>query len=139
MALLDLSTDWGRSAASLLDSAAVAWLTTIRADGAPWPNPVWFLWDGETFLVYSRPDAAKLRHVRRDPRVSVHLNGVGWEKDIVVAAGEARDSDDPPPHEQPGYFAKYREAIGRLEMTPEEYGAAFSVPLRITPTAFRGH
>ena len=65
------------------------------------------------------PDAAKLRHVRRDPRVTVHLNGVGWDNDIVVAAGEARESDDPPAHEQFGYFAKYREAIEQLGMTPE--------------------
>ena len=30
------------------------WLTTVRPDGRPEPSPVWFLWDGETFLIYSQ-------------------------------------------------------------------------------------
>ena len=137
--ILDTSTEWGRSASRLLETETVAWLTTIRSSGEPWPNPVWFVWDGETVLFYSTPDAAKLGHIRRDPRVTLHLNGEGWDKDIVVLAGRARESGDPPAHEHAGYLAKYRGLIPRLGMGEEEYGAAFSVPLRITPGAARGH
>jgi PPOX class probable F420-dependent enzyme len=137
--LLDTTTDWGRSIAANLERDPVIWLTTIRSDGSPWPNPVWFVWDGETFLVYSTPDAAKLAHLRRDPRVTLHLNGHGWEQDIVVAAGEAQESDDPPPNEHAAYAAKYRDLFPRLGLTPEEYGARYSVPLRVAPTSWRGH
>ena len=140
MSFADLATEWGRSAERRLRTQEVIWLTTLRAGGAPWPNPVWFVWDGETFLVYSRPESAKLRHIARDPRVTLHLNGEGWELDVVVAAGDARVApEEPPVLETPAYLEKYRESIARLGMTEPEYSAAFSVPIRITPAGWRGH
>lgn len=140
MSLVDLGTDWGRSAERRLRTAEVIWLTTLRADGSPWPNPVWFVWDGESFLVYSRPESLKLRHIARDPRVTLHLNGEGWELDVVVVAGEARIApEEPPVLETPAYLEKYRESIARLGMTEPEYSEAFAVPIRITPAGFRGH
>lgn len=140
MSLIDLSSEWGRSAEQRLRTAQVAWLTTIRADGSPWPNPVWFVWDGETFLVYSRPESVKLRHIARDPRVSLHLNGEGWDLDVVVAAGKARIApEEPPVLGATAYLEKYRESIARLGMTVPEYSEAFSVAVRIAPTGLRGH
>ncbi len=140
MSLLDTRTDWGRSAERLLRTAEVAWLTTLRAGGSPWPNPVWFVWDGETFLVHSRPESLKLRHIARDPRVALNLNGEGWDLDIVVVSGTARIAPEEPPVDQaPAYVEKYSGAIERLGMSLPEYTAAFSVPVRITPTGVRGH
>ena len=140
MSLLDTSTDWGRSAERRLRAAEVAWLTTLRADGSPWPNPVWFVWDGETVLVYSRPESLKLGHIARDPRVALNLNGGGWDLDIVVVSGTARVAPEEPPVDQAfAYLEKYSSAIERLGMTLAEYTEAFSVPIRITPTAVRGH
>ena len=50
------------------------------AEGQPQSTPVWFWWDGDTFLVYSRPAAKKLRQPR-DPTlvVALHLEGIGSE------------------------------------------------------------
>ena len=31
----------------------MAWMTTVGDDGTPQPNPVWFLWDEDGFLVFS--------------------------------------------------------------------------------------
>jgi PPOX class probable F420-dependent enzyme len=138
--MLDTSTEWGRSAAALLAREPVIWLTTIRADGSPWPNPVWFVWDGEGILIYSTPDAAKLRHLRRDPRVTLNLNGEGWANDVVVVSGRAVEAPEEPRADlQPAYVKKYRDGIARLGMTHEEYGDRFSVPVRIEVTAVRGH
>ena len=138
--MIDLGTESGRSADWLLRTQEVIWLTTLRADGSPWPNPVWFVWDGETFLVYSRPESLKLRHIARDPRVALHLNGEGWDLDVVVAAGEARIvPEEPPVGEVPAYLEKYRDSIARLGMAVPEYSSAFSVPIRIMPASFRGH
>jgi len=140
VSFVGLGTEWGRSAERRLRIEEVIWLTTLRADGSPWPNPVWFVWDGETFLIYSRPESVKLRHIARDPRVSLHLNGEGWDLDIVTAAGEARIApDEPPVLDTPAYLEKYRESIRRLGMTEPEYSAAFSVPIRATVAGFRGH
>ena len=102
--------------------------------------PVWFLWDGDdSFLIYSRPGAAKLRNVEQRPRVSLHLDGNGEGGDIVVVLGDAALSDDPPAHALPDYIAKYADFIVRNSWTPESFAADYSVPLRVTATKLRGH
>ena len=61
--MLDPSKEAHAHADRRLRSEQVAWLTTVRADGQAQSSPVWFLWDGETFLVYSQPGAPKVRNV----------------------------------------------------------------------------
>ena len=53
------------------------WFTTVRADGRPHTVPVWFLWDGETFLIFSKPGTLKIRNVQRNPSYHACL---GWNK-----------------------------------------------------------
>ena len=36
------------------------------------------------------------------------------------------------------YLAKYRTAIGNIDMTPETFSAAYNVLLRVIPTRLRG-
>ena len=49
----------------LLHTEKMAWLTTVRADGMPLPTPVWFLWNDGQFLLFSEPEAVKVRNIRR--------------------------------------------------------------------------
>jgi len=49
--MLDNTTETGARAEGRLWEEKIAWLTTVRANGQPQPIPVWFLRDGETFLV----------------------------------------------------------------------------------------
>ncbi len=136
---IDLTSELGACAQELWRTRPVIWLTTIRADGSPWPNPVWFVWDGETFLIYSM-EGAKVRHVRRNPKVSLHLNGEGWNRDIVIVDGEARIAEEEPPAERaPAYLEKYGDLIERLGMTVSEYSHTYSVPIRVRPLGLRGH
>jgi PPOX class probable F420-dependent enzyme len=48
----------------------VIWLTTVRSDGQPQTSPVWFVWDGQSFLIYSIPRSQKVPNIRGNPRVS---------------------------------------------------------------------
>src|SRR6478735_12271433 len=61
-----------------------------RGQIRPVPRLVWFYFDGKDIVVYSMPNAAKVRHITNHPRVSVNLdsdgNGAGI---IVVVGGEA--------------------------------------------------
>jgi PPOX class probable F420-dependent enzyme len=75
--VLDLNSRAGARADQRLRSEQILWLTTVRADGQPQASPVWFLWDGTTLLVFSRPDAQKLRNLAANPRVAVHLESTG--------------------------------------------------------------
>ena len=141
MPLVDESTTFGARAARRLRDEKLGWLTTVRADGTPVPVPVWFLWDGEaSFLIYSRPGTAKLRNIERNPKVALSLDGDGQGGDIVVVLGEARVADGEPPADQvPDYVEKYTRGFERNRWTPAEFAADYSVPVRVTGVALRGH
>src|SRR4051812_22438394 len=57
---LDLSDEAQARAEERLGTAVVIWLTTIADDEQPQSTPVWFLWDGDSFLIYSKPGSPKV-------------------------------------------------------------------------------
>lgn len=134
------STPFGERVARRLREEHLIWLTTVGTDGTPQPNPVWFLWDGTSFLIYSLPDAARLSHLRHNPNVSLHLDGNGKGGDIIILTGKAHFSqDDPPADQMPAYVEKYRDFIARGFGTPAAFAEKYPVTLRITPIKVRGH
>ncbi len=135
----DPTTPYGERVARRLQEEHVIWLTTVGADGTPQPNPVWFLWDGDSFLIYSLPDAHRVAHIAANPQVALHFDGNGQGGDIVVITGTARPSPDEPPADQvPAYTDKYREFIARRYGTPDMFAAKYSLALRVTPAKVRG-
>jgi PPOX class probable F420-dependent enzyme len=137
---LDTSTEFGARVERRLREERVIWLTTVRPDGTPEPSPVWFLWEGDTFLIYSRPDTPKLRNIELNPRVALHLEGNGRGGDIVVVIGEAGVSpNDPPADQVPAYVEKYTELIDRNGWTPHAFASDYSVPIRVRFGSLRGH
>jgi PPOX class probable F420-dependent enzyme len=138
--MIDTTSEFGSRVARWLREERIIWLTTVRSDGTPQPAPVWFHWDGQTFLIYSRPDTPKLRNIVRNPAVALHLDSDGQGGDIVVITGKAQiQPDAPPAHEVAEYAEKYREGFVRIGMTAEEMARVYSVPIRVTPTGVRGH
>lgn len=138
--MIDTSTEFGRRVEKRLNSERIIWLTTVSAGGVPHPRPVWFWWDGETFLIYSKPDTFKLDHIETNPNVALNFDGDGRGSDIIVFTGQARlDPVAPPAHQMPDYAAKYQPGFQRIGMTAQEFAAAYSVALRVMPTALRGH
>ena len=116
----------------------VAWLTTVNAEGQPQSSPVWFLWDGTSFLVYSRPGSHKVPNIEENPRVSVTLRGTETGEDIAIFEGTAAVSPDVPPADQiPEYLEKYRDSIRSEGWTPEVFASMYSTPIRVTPTRAR--
>ncbi len=109
----------------------VIWLTTMRADGMPVPTPVWFLWEGESFLIYTQPGTLKLRNLEANPKASLNLNCNEWGDDVAVFTGEFTVEEDG--HQATGnaaYLEKYREGIKDIQMTPESFSKDYSVALR---------
>lgn len=137
---LDQSTEFGARVARRLGSDEVIWLSTVRADGTPEPTPVWFYWDGQTFLIYSQPNTPKLRHIQANPHVALNLNSSAQGGDVVIFTGEARIArNEPPASAVPQYLAKYRDPIARIGMTPDSFAQGYSVPIRVEPMKVRGH
>jgi PPOX class probable F420-dependent enzyme len=113
------------------------WLATVDGDGVPFVRPVWFRWDGDHVLLYSRPTAAKVRHISRNPHVCLHLDPNEWGENVVIVAGEARLTDEyPRADEVGGYIEKYRDGLERFGLTAEQLGDDYSVAIEVTPTHF---
>ncbi|HEX4108615.1 MAG TPA: TIGR03667 family PPOX class F420-dependent oxidoreductase [Solirubrobacteraceae bacterium] len=141
MSLIDQSTEFGARAARHLREDRVVWLTTVTASGAPVPNPVWFLWDGEqTIVIFSLPDTGRVRNVQANPRVALHFDGDGSGGDVVVLSGRASAPPGAPSADQvPDYLAKYEWGFERLGTTPAQFAQRYSVPVHIELTRLRGH
>ncbi len=116
----------------------IAWLTTVRSDGVPQPTPVWFLWQGGRFLIYSQPEAKKIRNIANNSRVAINLNSDLWGNRIVVVSGAASvEANATPANETPAYLEKYREGILQIKMTPESMAKEYSAAIYVTPVWIR--
>ncbi len=132
-------TPFGQRVERHLRDDVVAWLTTVSHDGTPQPNLVWFLWDGDSFLIYSLAGAARLANIARNSHVSLNFSGDGRGGDIVVFTGTARVAPEEPPADQnPAYLTKYRDRIDASFGGPAAFAARYSVPLRLSPHKVRG-
>jgi PPOX class probable F420-dependent enzyme len=82
-------------ARALLESDALAHLVTLNPDGAPQVTCVWVGLDGDEIVSgHLRANQQKLRNVRRDPRVTLSVEGSvvnEWGlKEYLVVHGRAR-------------------------------------------------
>jgi PPOX class probable F420-dependent enzyme len=138
--MIDTSTQFGQQVARRLEEEQVIWLTTVDNQGTPQPRPVWFLWDGDTFLIYSQPETHKLEHIGRHPQVALNLNADTHGNDVVVFTGEARIAvEEHPADKVSAYANKYQEGFESIGMTAEEFARSYAVALRVRPTHLRGH
>src|SRR5919199_4265754 len=116
-AMIDLSSERGARAQERLATELVIWLTTVAPSGTPHPRPVWFLWDGSAFLIYSQPTAKKLEHIARNPQVALHFNSTPDGDDIQVFLATATIDRNPPlAQDVDAYLAKYGAAIEAIGM-----------------------
>jgi PPOX class probable F420-dependent enzyme len=136
--MLDVKTEWGQHAEQRLRSNIIAWLTTVGSDGRPYTVPVWFLWDGNTILMFSQPHKQKVRNLRNNARVTLALDETKQGDDVVIVEGTAELLDNPEISVTlPAYVEKYGALIQSMGWTPESMAADYSRAIRVTPTKFR--
>ena len=137
--IIDITTEYGARVARRLRDEQVIWLTTVGRDGTPQPNPVWFIWEDDSFLIYTQDTAYKLRNIRRNPRVSLHFDSGESGEDVVIFTGRASlDESAPLAHHHAPYLEKYRQGIADIDMTPESMGEDYHVAIRVKPDKVRG-
>ena len=116
----------------------ILWLTTVRSDGQPQSSPVWFVWDEQSFLIFSIPTSQKVPNIRSNPRVALHLGDDGVGADIVTLEGAARIVENTPRVDQlPEYVEKYRGLIEEMGTNPSQFAGLYSTAIRVTPTRVR--
>jgi PPOX class probable F420-dependent enzyme len=138
--MIDLTTKFGQAIKRHLEDEYVIWLTTVDSNLVPQPRPVWFIWENDSILIFSKPDAHKVKHITKHPNVSLHFNtDETGDKHVIVLTGEATiDPSGPPAKNFPAYLEKYRTGIADINMTPQSLSDEYSLAIRIKPTKVRG-
>ena len=108
----------------LLERPVFCHLATIRADGTPHVNPMWFLWDGEFLSFTTSTKRAKYKELSERPGAAVSIN-------------------DP---DAPYRYLELRGTVERIEPDPEgdffavladRYALAMDGPVGDAPTRVR--
>lgn len=120
-----------------LESEQIAWIGTTGRDGYPHAVPVWFLWRDGRAIVFSEPRTAKVRNLRADPRVMLHLEAGDDHEQLTVLRGTAELATEPTAEwlDAVGeeYERKYRGGLAGLSLTLPEMAVRYSTVIEITP------
>jgi PPOX class probable F420-dependent enzyme len=103
-----MTVEFTQEVSDRLSSDKYGWLTTVAKSGQPVPRLVWFYFDATDVIVYSEPNAAKVRHIRAHPRVSFIIGGV-----------TSVDAEGADPLADERYLAKYDEYAASLGFSKE--------------------
>jgi PPOX class probable F420-dependent enzyme len=125
-----------KQAQARLKKDLVIWLVTCGRDGHPHAVPVWFLWAGNSFLIYSVP-GQKVLDIEANANVALHLNTDPEGEHVVRVDGLAKiDPKQSPAHRVPSYIRKYGELIKRYDWTPQVFSEQYHVAIRVQPTRY---
>lgn len=120
-----------------LETDHVVWLTTAGRQGRPHSVPVWFLWQDDSFLVYSMA-GQKIEDLKANPLVELHLNTDRAGDFVVRFDAEAEFLVDAPrPTRVPKYMAKYRERVKGFGWTTRYFADTYHIAIRFRPTRMR--
>jgi PPOX class probable F420-dependent enzyme len=125
-----------RKTESRLKRDIVVWFCTVGADSRPHATLVWFLWDGESFVVHSVP-GQKTRDIERNPNVLLHLNSDPEGAEMVRVSGTAKIvSRDKPAAIEAAYRRKYQRSLKDLGYTWDQFAGEYHLTIRINPVRF---
>jgi PPOX class probable F420-dependent enzyme len=126
-------------ARALLESDAVAHVTTIDEDGSPHVTLAWVGIEGDEIVLATLPDQRKLRNLRRDPRVALSVESTTTNTwgllEYLVVYGTARVTE--------GGAAETLQRLAHTYLGPEAVFPGMPDPppgfvTRITPERIRG-
>jgi PPOX class probable F420-dependent enzyme len=116
------------------EGTRTAKLGTVRADGSPHVVPVWVVFDGDDIVFTAGESTAKVKAIRREPRVSMLFDDERPPFSFVSIRGLATLSDDL------DEVRRWATRIGARYMgedRAEEFGARNAVPgellVRVSP------
>jgi hypothetical protein len=75
-----------------LEKARNYWICTTRPDGRPHSSPVWGVWLGNMLYFDGSPETRRMRNIKANPAVSVHLES---GDDVLILEGEAHEIRNP--------------------------------------------
>ena len=82
-----------QSVRTFLETQRNVVMSTVRADSSPQISPVWYLFDGEAFIISTAKETAKWHNLQRDARVALCVDEPDTGR-MVVAYGHAELADE---------------------------------------------
>lgn len=115
-------------------------VATLRTDGRPHLTPVWYTLDGSR-VVFSTPgNSAKVRHLRRDPRISLFVDEEAppFAYAAIEGIAEVVEAPEEVRHWVERIGARY---LGEQRARPyrERYLSAGDVLVRVPPSKMSGY
>ena len=128
------NTEVPASHVDLLDKPMFAHLATVRPDGSPQTQVMWFVWDGERIRMTHTKTRQKYRNFQREPRVALSIADPANPYRFLEVRGvvERIDDDDA----QASFYQGLQERYGKSYPIPD---AAVRVILNIRPEKFVAH
>lgn len=118
----------------LLDEVRLATLATIRKDGTVLLSPLWFIWEDGGFTLGVAAGDGKLKHIAREPRVSIVVAEDEFPYRGFEVRGVARVVDVPYGPEIRRIATRYVGAAAAAYYDDEHGGTV----LRVEPGDARG-
>ncbi len=117
----------------LLEERLLATLATVRKDGTILLSPIWFIWEDGGFTLGMAAGDGKLKHLERDPRVTIVVAEDAFPYRGFEMRGIARTVDLPYGPAMRGIATRY---VGReaADFYSDERGTV----VRIEPGETRG-
>ena len=134
----NLSSERAAHVSERLNSDLITWFTSVRPDGRPHTVPVWFLWDGETILMF-RAKNVKVHELTQNPHVTLAFDPSNNGNDILVIEGTAElveNSDTTTA--LAAYARKYDALLKEMGWTAESMAPNYPYAVRVTPKRILG-
>jgi|Tabmets5t2r1_1033131.scaffolds.fasta_scaffold15677_2 PPOX class probable F420-dependent enzyme len=93
----------------LLERPLIAHLATVRPDGAPMVNPVWFVWDGDRIRMTHTRTRQKFRNLQAEPRVALSITDPDDQQRYLELRGEVETVED---DAGGAYYRRLRQRYG---------------------------
>jgi PPOX class probable F420-dependent enzyme len=115
----------------LLERPLIAHVATVRTDGGPQCNPMWFGWDGARIRLTHTSTRQKFRNLQAEPRVALSITDPAESQRYLEVRGVVEATED----DAGGSF--YRQLRVRYGVDPDAPmpDAAVRVVVVIRPTA----
>lgn len=120
----------------LLERPLIADLATVREDGTPQVNPMWFAWDGEFIRFTHTSYRRKYRNIRANPAVAISIVDPANPYRYVEVRGVVERVDPDP---EGAFFVELAERYDAPFGTAAPADAPDRVVFVIRPTAVGGH
>jgi PPOX class probable F420-dependent enzyme len=114
----------------LLERPTFANLATVRPDGTPQVNPMWFAWDGSVLRFTHTSQRQKFRNITANPHVAVAISDPDNPYRYLEVRGEVTDVTPDP---EGAFYRELAVRYGRGGDTPPK-DAAVRVILSVSIT-----